>query len=82
MWAWAGFLFIVGVILALDLGVLNRHAHVVRMREALAFTAFTIVLAAVFAGVLYFAYNGQRSCKGPGWFDFGIFCQILEFHRA
>ncbi|HKS07595.1 MAG TPA: TerC family protein [Gemmatimonadaceae bacterium] len=59
VWAWAGFLIIVGVILAIDLGVLNRQAHVVKMREALAFTAFTIVLATVFAGLLYFAYDGH-----------------------
>lgn len=59
IWAWSGFLLIVGVILAIDLGILNRHAHVVRMREALAFTAFTIVLATVFAGLLYFAYDAH-----------------------
>ena len=64
VWAWVGFLAFVAVILAIDLGVLNRHAHVVRMREALAFTAFTIVLATVFAVVVYFAYNGH-------WFGLG-----------
>ena len=59
MWAWAGFLLIVGEILAIDLGILNRQAHVVRMRDALAFTAFTVVLATAFAGLLYFAYDGH-----------------------
>ncbi len=56
---WIGFLAFVGVILAVDLGVLNRRAHVVRMREALAFTVFTMVLATLFAGFLYFSYEGQ-----------------------
>jgi tellurite resistance protein TerC len=59
LWAWVGFLLFVGVILALDLGVLNRQAHVVKMREALTFTAFTVVLATLFAVGIYFAYNGH-----------------------
>jgi tellurite resistance protein TerC len=59
MLPWIAFLVFVGVVLALDLGVLNRTAHVVRMREALAFTALTVFLATLFAGFIYFAYNGQ-----------------------
>ena len=59
MLPWIAFLCFVGIILALDLGVLNRKAHVVRMREALAFTAFTVFLAAGFAALIYFAYNGK-----------------------
>jgi tellurite resistance protein TerC len=64
IWAWAGFLLIIGIILAVDLGLLNRDAHVVTMREALTFTAFTVVLATLFAGVMYFAYAGH-------WFGLG-----------
>lgn len=59
MWPWLVFLGFVGIILALDLGVLNRKAHVVSMREALAFTALTMVLATGFAALIYFAYNGK-----------------------
>ena len=59
VWAWIGFLLFVGVVLAIDLGVLNRKAHVVKMREALLFTVFTIVLATLFAVTIYFAYNGH-----------------------
>ena len=40
--------------LALDLGVFNRKAHVVRFREALAWTAVWITLAGVFAVLIYF----------------------------
>jgi len=71
VWAWAGFIVIIGVVLALDLGVLNRHAHVVKMREALAFTAFTIVLASIFAGVVYFAYDAH-------WFGLGLTADPLD----
>jgi tellurite resistance protein TerC len=64
IWAWLGFLALVGVILAIDLGLLNRNAHIVTMREALMFTAFTMVLATAFAGFIFVAYNGH-------WFGLG-----------
>ena len=59
IYLWVGFLLFIGVILAIDLGVLNREAHVVKMKEALTFTAFTIVLACGFAVFIYYAYNGH-----------------------
>jgi len=59
VWAWVAFLAFVCGILAIDLGVLNRKAHVVKMREALLFTLFTIVLAGAFSAFIYFAYNGH-----------------------
>jgi tellurite resistance protein TerC len=52
---WGGFLVFVVVMLALDLGVFHRKAHVIHMREALAWTAVWITLALVFnAGIAYF----------------------------
>ncbi len=47
-WAWAGFLAFVGVMLALDLGVFNRHAHAVKLKEALAWCAVWFGLAMAF----------------------------------
>jgi tellurite resistance protein TerC len=47
-WAWIGFLGFVGLMLALDLGVFNRHAHVVSLREALAWCAVWFGLAMAF----------------------------------
>jgi len=44
-WVWAGFLAFVGAMLALDLGVLNRHAHVITMKEALAWCVVWFGLA-------------------------------------
>jgi len=64
---WAAFLVIVFAILAVDLGVLNRKAHVVSLREAALFTAGIVALAALFAvgiftGVLepVFGVSGAR----------------------
>jgi tellurite resistance protein TerC len=47
-WAWAGFLVFVATMLALDLGVFNRKAHVVSLREALAWCAVWFGLAMAF----------------------------------
>jgi tellurite resistance protein TerC len=47
--AWAGFAALVLVMLALDLGVFHRKAHVVRFREAVLWVCFWVSLAALFA---------------------------------
>jgi tellurite resistance protein TerC len=47
-WHWCAFLACVLVFLALDLGVFHRKAHVVRFREALAWTCLWISLALLF----------------------------------
>lgn len=51
-WHWAGFILCVLVFLALDLGVFHRRAHVVKFREALAWTAVWFCLAMGFAMLL------------------------------
>ena len=57
--AWGGFLLFVLVMLAIDLFVVNREAHVVSVREALAFTTVLVVLAMAFAGFVHVAYDNQ-----------------------
>lgn len=54
VWAWLSFLGLVTVMLALDLGVFHRKAHVVKAREAGIWTMVWIALSLVFAGVVYF----------------------------
>src|SRR6185295_13941572 len=51
--AWGGFLVVVLVLLAVDLGVFNRKAHVIRAREAARWSFITMVLAGIFAGLIY-----------------------------
>lgn len=48
LWLWAGFNLFVLAMLALDLGVFHRHAHVVSVREASIWSAVWIALALVF----------------------------------
>jgi tellurite resistance protein TerC len=51
---WSGFMVAIGVLLAFDLFVVHREAHVIRVREALLWSAFWIGLALAFAaGVFY-----------------------------
>jgi tellurite resistance protein TerC len=53
IWPYVAFTALVLVILAIDLGVLNRKAHVVRVREAGLFAAMTATLALAFAGAIW-----------------------------
>jgi tellurite resistance protein TerC len=59
MWVWGGFLLFILLVLALDLGVLNRKAHVVSVKEALAFTCGVLALATLFDVFVYFAYQNH-----------------------
>ena len=47
------------MVLALDLGVINRKAHVVSVKEALTFTVAVFVMAALFDVFVYFAYENH-----------------------
>lgn len=53
---YVGFTALVLVILAFDLGVLNRKAHVVKVREAGLFAGLTVALASIFAGAIWTGY--------------------------
>lgn len=56
-WPWLVFGAIVIVMLALDLGVFNRDAHVVSAKEAGLWTALWIGLGISFTGVVYVLYE-------------------------
>ena len=58
VWAWAGFAVFILLMLALDLGVLNRKAHAVTYREAATWSAVWVSLALVFAGLVFWQ-NGR-----------------------
>jgi tellurite resistance protein TerC len=54
---WIAFLVLIFVLLAIDLGVFHRRAHVVSVREALAWTVVWIATALAFAGFVYLGYE-------------------------
>lgn len=53
-WFYGGFTLFVLLMLALDLGVFNRNAHVISFKEATAWSIVWIALALVFNGILYY----------------------------
>ncbi|HET8657084.1 MAG TPA: TerC family protein [Longimicrobiaceae bacterium] len=60
IWMWIVFnVFVLGM-LAMDLGVFNRRAHVISLREALRWTIVVIAAAALFAAGIFYA-RGSRA---------------------
>ena len=57
VWVWVGFLVFVLAMLALDLGVFHRHAHTIKIREALMWSGVWIGIALLFNVFVYFAYE-------------------------
>lgn len=57
VWIWSGFIVFILCLLALDLGVFNRKAHVVTVKEALGWSALWITLGLLFSVFIYFAYE-------------------------
>jgi tellurite resistance protein TerC len=62
---WIGFIVIILLLLALDLGVFNKKLHVIEIKEALLWSAFWIFLALIFSGVIYYIYEHH-------WLNIGI----------
>jgi tellurite resistance protein TerC len=54
---WIVFLLFVLLLLALDLGVFHRRAHVVSVREALAWSVVWVATALAFSAFVYFGYE-------------------------
>ncbi len=52
VWHWAGFILVILIILALDLNVFHRFAHVVKLKEALLWTSVWFILALLFSRAL------------------------------
>ena len=57
IWISAGFILFVLLMLALDLGVFHRDAHVVSIREALGWSAVWVSLGLAFSEFVYFGYE-------------------------
>ena len=71
IWIWIAFIAFVLLMLALDLGVFHRKAHVVSVKEALAWSAVWITMGLAFAVFVYFAYDGQ-------WFGLGTVVDTVD----
>ncbi len=59
MTIWLVFIAMILCLLALDLGVFNRNAHEIKVKEALKWTAFWVALALVFNIGIYYMYEAH-----------------------
>ena len=57
VWLYVGFVSFVLALLVLDLGVFHRKVHVVKLREALTWSAIWISLGVSFSGLIYLGYE-------------------------
>ncbi|MBC8423279.1 TerC family protein [bacterium] len=69
VWLWSGFVLLVLGFLALDLGVFHRRAHVVGLREALAWTGVWVAVSLAFAALIHLLYDRHLFGLGldPSW---------------
>ncbi|HEY0007292.1 MAG TPA: TerC family protein [Tepidisphaeraceae bacterium] len=59
LWIWLGFITFVLLMLALDLGVFHRKAHVVKVKEALIWSAIWASMGLSFSFFVYHAYENH-----------------------
>ncbi|MCZ7624805.1 MAG: hypothetical protein C3F12_11600 [Candidatus Methylomirabilota bacterium] len=71
IWVWLGFIAFVLLMLALDLGVFHRKAHVVTVKEAIAWSAVWLTMGLAFAVFVYVTYEGQ-------WFGLGTVADPVD----
>ncbi|MCF8245782.1 MAG: TerC family protein [Saprospiraceae bacterium] len=64
MLVWIGFISLIGVFLALDLGVFNKDPHKISTKEALRWTALWVSMSLLFSIFIYYAYENN-------WFGIG-----------
>ena len=60
---WIIFGVFIFAMLVLDLGVFNRKAHVIKMKEAMIWTAFWITLASFFGAGIYYFYGHSKAME-------------------
>ena len=59
MWIWVAFIAFVLLMLALDLGVFHHKAHIVSVKDALAWSAVWLSMGLSFSVFVYYTYDGQ-----------------------
>lgn len=60
---WIFFGVFIFAMLALDLGVFNRKVHIIKMKEAMLWTAFWVTLAVLFGAGIYFFYGHLKAME-------------------
>jgi tellurite resistance protein TerC len=63
IWLWVGFNVFVLAMLALDLGVFHRKAHVVSFKESITWTVVWVTLALLFNGGVWHFYGSRKALE-------------------
>jgi tellurite resistance protein TerC len=63
VWLWVGFSCLILGMLAIDLGVLNRHSHVVSVKEAARWSAVVVTTALLFNGWIFYARGTEAGLQ-------------------
>ena len=63
LWEWGAFGAIVIVVLSLDLGVFHRKQHVIRPREALAWTGVWVALSLAFGAYVWMRHGSESGLE-------------------
>ncbi len=63
LWMWLGFLSLVALLLAFDLGVLHRDGHEIEVRESLLLSGFYIALGLAFGGFVWWQLGSQSGLE-------------------
>lgn len=59
VWIWSGFIAFILLLLALDLGVFHRHAHQVKLKEALIWSIIWVAISLLFSIFVYHGYENH-----------------------
>lgn len=60
-WHWVGFILLICLFLALDLGVFNKKSHTIGFKEALGWTTLWFITALTFAGLLFHFHSKEKA---------------------
>jgi tellurite resistance protein TerC len=61
VWLWAAFVLVIGLMTGLDLGVLQKRAHVMKVREAAMMSGLWVVIAFCFSIAVAFAFTREKA---------------------
>lgn len=60
---WIGFVVFLALMLAIDLGIFHRKSHTVTFKESLGWTLVWIMLAMMFAAIVYFWKGSEKAIE-------------------
>ncbi len=63
IWFWAGFIVFVIASVVIDLGIFHKKSHVIKYREAFIMVLVWVLLAALFAGWVFYYLDSQKGLE-------------------